>query len=202
MEGVGIPTTHSQDHLDRLDRFLRQAKAIVAAFDQDPVQKQGDDGWPVDVDAYGWAAHRRDRSLWDAFLPVQIHAGDLLGTATAQLDQIPEESRKAWSPKIAALERAVDTLETEHDRLMDRLRDHLVRSRPNLAAVDLMVTEFFDEAWPALDVWASGGHAVIDLNTTVHQGAAPSRTPKPALRLVSGGIIPPGAPGRSRGGHR
>ncbi|MFF8958619.1 hypothetical protein [Streptomyces sp. NPDC014894] len=172
------------------------------AFEHDSAQQQGDDGWPVDVDAYSWAAHRRDRSLWDAFLPVQIHAGEILDTAAFQLDQLPEGSRKAWASKIAALERAVGTLESEHDRLMEQLRDHLVDSRPNLAAVDLMVTEFFDEAWHALDVWAGGGNAVIELNTTLHPGTAPPRAAQAPLRLVSGGIVPPGAPGRSLGGRR
>ncbi|GAA2254933.1 hypothetical protein GCM10010232_50220 [Streptomyces amakusaensis] len=172
------------------------------AFDQDSAQQQGEDGWPTDIEAYGWAAHRRDRSMWEAFLPVRAHAAQLLGTATAQLGLLPEESRKHWASKIAALERAIGTLESEHNRLLERLRDHLAGSRPALDAVDLMVTECLDEAWPALDSWAAGGHAVIELNTMLHPGSAPPRAPQPALRLVSGGIVPPDAPGRSHGSRR
>ncbi|MEU5162286.1 hypothetical protein AB0G74_22145 [Streptomyces sp. NPDC020875] len=172
----------------------------MEAFDQDPAQQQGDDGWPVDTEAYSWAAHRRDRSLWDAFLPVRVHVGALLATATAQLGLLPDASRDAWTSKITALSHATEKLDYEHDRAIEQLHQHLGQPHPTLRTVDSVVTEFFDEAWPALDVWAGGGHAVTELNTTVNPGTAPSRTAKPALRLVSGGIVPPGAPptGRSR----
>ncbi|MFF3556139.1 hypothetical protein ACFYXL_22355 [Streptomyces tsukubensis] len=174
----------------------------MEAFDQDPAQQQGDDGWPIDTDDYSWAAHRRDRSLWDAFLPVRVHVGPLLATATAQLGLLPDTSRDTWTSKIAALDHATEKLDYEHDRTIERLHQHLGQPHPALKTADSIVTEFFDEAWPALDVWAGGGHAVIELNTTVHQSTAPSRAARPPLRLVSGGIVPPGAPGSPRGGRR
>ncbi|MFF6975207.1 MULTISPECIES: hypothetical protein [Streptomyces] len=185
---VPLPATHNPKHLNRLERFLRTAAEAIHTCDQDPAQEQDDDGHLLDTEGYGWAAHRRDRSLWYAYLPVRSHADALLTTATAQLDMLPQESRPAWASKIAALARAADTLEAGHDRLMRELREHLTgAANPNLASVDLSVTEFFDEAWPALDVWAGGGSAVTELNTTVH-GTAPPPAPNPALRLVSGGV--------------
>ncbi|MFF0448013.1 hypothetical protein ACFYT4_16660 [Streptomyces sp. NPDC004609] len=174
----------------------------MLAFDSDPAQEQSEGGWPCDELAYSWAAHRRDRSMWEAFLPVRGHVGALLATATAQLGLLPDSSRDAWTSKINGLDHATTELDHQHDRTVERLGDHLARPHPNLETVDLVLTEFFDEAWPALDVWAAGGHAVIELNTTVHQDAAHSHTPKTALRLVSGGITSPSAPGRPRGGRR
>jgi hypothetical protein len=156
----------------------------------------------VDAHAYGWAAHRRDRDLWEAFLPVRVHVGALLATATAQLGLLAEPSRDTWTSKINGLSHATEELDHQHDRTIERLGEHLVRPHPTLETVDVVLTEFFDEAWPALDVWASGGHAVLELNTTVHQDAAPSRKPARSLRLVSGGIVPPSTPGRPRGGRR
>ncbi|MEU3599315.1 hypothetical protein ABZ714_11365 [Streptomyces sp. NPDC006798] len=173
----------------------------MATYHQDPAQEQGDDGRPTDIEAYGWAAHRRDRSMWAAYVPVRSTVGTLLATATAQLDLLPQEARPAWASKITALARAADTLETHHDRLISELRDHLVHSNaPALISIDVSMTEFFDEAWSALHVWASGGHAVIELNTMV--GSASTPPPQPALRLLNGGVAsPPRGQGPARGGR-
>ncbi|MFI1013117.1 hypothetical protein [Streptomyces sp. NPDC020965] len=209
-EGTTIdPITQPDVHLARLDRFLRQAEAIMTAFEHDPAQQQDSDGWPKDGEAYGWAAHRRDRTLWEAFRPLREHAGAMLATAAAQLNQLPDVSRGAWESRITALSQAAESLTSEHDRAIDRLRDHLVKGDAGVATVDYVLTEFYDEAWPALDTWAAGASAVIELNAAVNPQATAERqrtgTRSAARGSSSGTVATAPAPGPGparRGGHR
>ncbi|MCX4659202.1 hypothetical protein [Streptomyces uncialis] len=209
-EGTTIdPITQPDDHLARLDRFLRQAAAIMHAFERDPAQQQDGDGRPTDGEAFGWAAHRRDRTLWEAFRPVREHANAMLATAAAQLNQIPGAYRGAWESRITALSHAAESQATEHDRAIDRLRNHLVKGDSGVAAVDCILTEFYDEAWPALGTWAVGASAVTELDAAVSPRAAAERkrsSLRPAARGSSSGAVEtalaPGPTPARRQGHR
>ncbi|MFE4664526.1 hypothetical protein ACFRI7_11830 [Streptomyces sp. NPDC056716] len=201
---------HSPDHLDFLGLFLRQAKIIVETFDQNPAQQQ-EDGQPVDIDAYSWAAHRRDRLIWIAFLSIRVQVPQLLATATAQLDQLPAPSRAPWAARLRALGRAAEALDREHEDTVERLRGHFAGPGANLETADLILTEFFDEAWHPLEIWAISGHTVIELNSMVHPANAPAGSPAPAVsrrrphtvtateRPAQGPGTPP-APGPHRAG--
>ncbi|MGW6454409.1 hypothetical protein ACWF94_00535 [Streptomyces sp. NPDC055078] len=181
---------------------MRQAKAITDAFDRDPAQEESGDGWPADSEAYGWAAHRRDRTLWEAFRPVREHADVLLATATAQLALLPAASRTEWEPRIGALSSAAEALDAEHDIVLERLRTALIPSDATVDAVDAVLTEFFDEAWPALDAWAAGADAVIGLDSAVRvqRGSAQRRAANlAAVRGPAGGVAAPHRPRRGGG---
>ncbi|MGW1974225.1 hypothetical protein [Streptomyces sp. NPDC001889] len=209
-EGETIdPITQSDIHLARIDRFLAQTEAIMKAFDHDPAQQQDDDGWPTDGEAYSWAAHRRDRSMWEAFRPVAECLDSVLTTANAQLDRLPTAVRGEWQSRIDALTRAAETLGAEHDQAIARLRDHLVRDTSNIATVDHILTEFCDEAWPALDTLAGSARSVIELDATVNPPSAAKRqrgeTRSAARRSSGSTITTPPVPGQGparRGGHR
>ncbi|WP_329025749.1 hypothetical protein [Streptomyces sp. NBC_00690] len=157
----------------------------MLAFDGDPAQEQTRDGRPCDELAYGWAAHRRDRRMWEAFQPLEECLDVLLATANAQLDMLPAASQPEWRSKIEALVHAAETIDAEHKQTVARLHTLLSVPDPTVDSVDAVVTAFFDEAWPALDVWANGADALAGLDTAVRaqQGSAQCRTDtSPALR--------------------
>ncbi|MFJ4688867.1 hypothetical protein [Streptomyces sp. NPDC088789] len=173
----------------------------MAAFDADPAQERTDDGQPVDIDAYGWAAHRRDRDTWSAFQPVREHSTALLTTAATQLGRLPATSVGAWASRINTLAKATRTLEAEHKHAVERIRAHVARSHANLDTVDLIITDFFDETWSALEQWTTGGHAVIELNTLTGKNTATEAASPPPLRHSTGHVTPP-PPAQGPGRHQ
>ncbi|MEU5162284.1 hypothetical protein AB0G74_22135 [Streptomyces sp. NPDC020875] len=203
------PISQSDKHLARIGRFVRTAADIMLEFDSDPAQEQTPGGWPCDELAYSWAAHRRDCSMWEAFRPVEECLDSVLATANSQLDRLPTASRGEWQSRIDAFTRAAETLDAEHLRAVARLRDHLVRDNADIATVGHILTEFYDEAWPALDTLAGSARSIIELNAAVNPPSTAQRQrgdTRSAARRSSGGAIPtPPVPGQGparRGDHR
>ncbi|MFD9715786.1 hypothetical protein [Streptomyces sp. NPDC059076] len=148
--------------------------------------------------------------MWEAFELLEPCLDSLLATATAQLDRLPAASLGQWQSKIDALASAAETLTAEHDQAVARLRDRLVRDNtPSVTAIDSLLTEFYDEAWPALDTWATGALAITELNATVNPHGTAERlqagTPG-ASRGSSNSTVPtapaPGPNPARRGGDR
>ncbi len=142
------------------------------------------DGWPFDQHAYGLRQSQRDREIAEAFESVRSTARQLLATAEDQLARLPAQAVQArWAWQLSTLRDALDRLDTLHQEWQQTRAALPLTARPGTPAYDEALADHDAEAWSYLDDWATHGHIVIDINTTVRttpSTPAPQPTAKPA----------------------
>ncbi|MCX5278444.1 hypothetical protein [Streptomyces virginiae] len=172
-----------QHLLDQLALYLREAEQILAAWDTYSDKHTGPDGWPHDEGAYGFRQAQRDADTWRSFNRVRSGADDLVATAEAQLQRLPERSvHHRWVWQIGALRTAqerIGSLQSEWLALRATLPPSV---RPGVEEYDGPLAGRNAEAWHYLDEWSLHGQAVLDIHSALRRTQfRPATAPVAAL---------------------
>ncbi|MGP3684625.1 hypothetical protein ACTVZO_07915 [Streptomyces sp. IBSNAI002] len=169
--------------LRQLALFLREAEEILAAWDAYSDEHTDPDGWPHDERAYGYRQSRRDADTWRSFNRIRTGAKDLVATAEAQLQKLPERSvHPRWAWQISCLHIALDRLSTLQSEWLDLRTTLPVSARPGSEEYDGPLAERNAEAWHYLDEWSLHGHVVLDIHTAFRRcQSRPATAPVPLL---------------------
>lgn len=152
--------------LRQLALFLREAEAILAAWDAYSDEHTDPDGWPHDEGAYRFRQSRRDADTWRSFNRIRARAKGLVATAEVQLQMLPERSvRPRWAWQISCLHVALDRLSALQSEWVDLRTTLPVSARPGVEEYDRPLAERNAEAWHYLDEWSLHGQVVLDIHT-------------------------------------
>ncbi|MCF3178693.1 hypothetical protein IPZ70_01825 [Streptomyces polychromogenes] len=179
------PDLHSrhQHLLQQLALYLREAEQILAAWDTYSDEHTGPDGWPHDEEAYGFRRAQRDADTWRSFNRIRSGAGDLVATAEAQLQRLPERSvHHRWAWQVGALRTAQERIGALQNEWL-QLRATLPQSvRPGTEEYDGPLAGRNAEAWHYLGEWALHGQAVLDIHSALRRSQSrPATAPVAAL---------------------
>jgi hypothetical protein len=174
--------------LHHLDRFLRDSKNVLDAWNAYSDEHTDLDGWPYDEDAYGRRAGIRDAATAEAFETVRDGAHHLLATAQTQLTQLPAHTvRNRWVWQLGVLHDALDHLDALHDQWL-QTRDSLpAAARPGTPAFDDALAVHHAESWSCLDDWATHGQVLRDINTAARYAPSPLAPPPTTTAAPSAG---------------
>ncbi|WP_318209537.1 MULTISPECIES: hypothetical protein [unclassified Streptomyces] len=179
--------------LRRLEVFLVESEAILAAWDAYSDKNTDADGQPYDEVSYGWRMVQRDSETWRAFQEIRYSARELLATAAVQLQHTSAgDIGPRWAWQLAELARALEKLEAlqnEHAKVREARRTSPPVSQEKF--VDSLA-ERNEEAWDGLDTWAIQGRVLLDIHAVALKAparilrTAPTPTAAAAARRLAG----------------
>ncbi|MCZ0990334.1 hypothetical protein [Streptomyces diastatochromogenes] len=183
------PHAH-REFLDHLDKYLRDSKKILDAWDVYSDEHTDLDGWPYDDDAYGLRQSKRYADTAEAFETVRSGTRHLLATADVQLALVPAGmAQTRWVYQLGALHAALDRLDALHEEWL-HTRDSLpADAKPGTPVFDGALAQHHAECWSYLDDWATHGHVLGAINTAARQSPSPLAPPPTTM--------PTRAPGRT-----
>ncbi|MFE4055206.1 hypothetical protein ACFXP3_02680 [Streptomyces sp. NPDC059096] len=170
-----------------LDRFLRESRSILDAWNTYSDEATDLDGWPHDTHAYGLRASQRDRETAEAFEIVRDSAQHLLTTAEKQLAGLPARAvQNRWTRQLGSLRSALDQLDVLDEEWL-ATRDSLpAGAKPGTALFDDALAEHHSEAWSYLDDWATHGNVIREIHAAAQPARSPSSPAPAAARTAPG----------------
>ncbi|MCY0933840.1 hypothetical protein [Streptomyces sp. H34-S4] len=179
------PDPHARHELllRQLALYLREAEQILAAWDTYSDEHTDPDGWPHDESAYGFRQAQRDADTWRSFNRIHSGAKDLVATAEAQLQKLPERSvHHRWAWQIGSLRTAQERIGALQSEWLE-LRATLPESaRPGVEEYDGPLAERNAEAWHYLDEWSLHGQVLLDIHSALRRSQSrPATAPVTAL---------------------
>ncbi|MFG2979380.1 hypothetical protein ACGFYY_41145 [Streptomyces sp. NPDC048331] len=188
--------THPEDELalGQLALFLDEAKQILAAWDDYSDQHTNPiDGWPDDETAYAVRRSQLNADTWRSYNRIRLRAKDLLATAAAELEALPERSvHPHWAWKTGRLQTAHEGLDVLQSQWLDLRAALPASARPGAEEYDAPLAERNVEAWQYFDQWSLHGKAVLDIHNAWRRSQSrPTPAPvAPILRLDSSAARP------------